>query len=91
MNAPVKNPGQGGFTLLELLIATVVFLLICGAIFGLLDMAQKNYGRETQISSSFQEARLAVDQIVADFDQAGYPSSPCFQKFRPRRRMPMVR
>ena len=80
MNAPAKNPRQGGFTLLELLIATVVFLLICGAIFGLLDMAQKNYGRETQISSSFQEARLAVDQIVTDFDQAGYPSLSMFSE-----------
>lgn len=80
MNASVKNPGQRGFTLLELLIATVVFLLICGAIFGLLDMAQKNYGRETQISSSFQEARLAVDQVVSDFDQAGYPSLSMFSE-----------
>jgi prepilin-type N-terminal cleavage/methylation domain-containing protein len=80
VNAPCRNPRQAGFTLLELLIATVVFLLICGAIFGLLDLAQKNYGRETQISSSFQEARLAVDQIVSDFDQAGYPSLAMFSE-----------
>jgi prepilin-type N-terminal cleavage/methylation domain-containing protein len=80
VNAPGRNPRQAGFTLLELLIATVVFLLICGAIFGLLDLAQKNYGSETQISSSFQEARLAVDQIVTDFDQAGYPSLSMFSE-----------
>ena len=80
MNAPLRNPRQMGFTLLELLIATVVFLLICAAIFGLLDLAQKNYGSETQISSSFQEARLAVDQIVSDFDQAGYPSLSMFSE-----------
>ena len=75
-----KNPRQSGFTLLELLIATSVFLLICGAIFGLLDLAQKNYGSETQISSSFQEARLAVDQIVTDFDQSGFPSLSMFSE-----------
>ena len=80
MTAPVRNPRQAGFTLMELLIATVVFLLICGAIFGLLNLAQKNYGSETQISSSFQEARLAVDQIVSDFDQAGYPSLSMFSE-----------
>lgn len=80
MNTPAKNPRQTGFTLLELLIATAVFLLICGAIFGLLDLAQKNYGRETQISNSFQEARLAVDQIVSDFDQSGYPSLGMFSE-----------
>lgn len=80
MKAAGENPRQAGFTLLELLIATVVFLLICGAIFGLLSLAQKNYGSETQISSSFQEARLAVDQIVTDFDQAGYPSLSMFSE-----------
>jgi prepilin-type N-terminal cleavage/methylation domain-containing protein len=78
MNAAPRNTRQAGFTLLELLIATVVFLLVCGAIFGLLDLSQKNYGSETQISSSFQEARLAVDQIVRDFDQAGYPALSMF-------------
>jgi prepilin-type N-terminal cleavage/methylation domain-containing protein len=78
MNVAPGNTRQAGFTLLELLIATVVFLLICGAIFGLLDLSQKNYGSETQISSSFQEARLAVDQIVRDFDESGYPSLGMF-------------
>lgn len=74
MKVDLSNRSEAGFTLLELLIATAVFLLICGAIFGLLDLSQKNYGSETQISSSFQEARLAVDQIVRDFNQSGYPS-----------------
>jgi prepilin-type N-terminal cleavage/methylation domain-containing protein len=83
VNARGRIPRQAGFTLLELLIATAVFLLICGAIFGLLNLAQKNYGSETQISSSFQEARLAVDQIVTDFDQAGYPSLSMFSEVPP--------
>ena len=83
MKAPGRNCQQAGFTLLELLIATVVFLLICGAIFGLLNLAQKNYGSETQISSSFQEARLAIDQIVTDFDQSGYPSLSMFSEVLP--------
>jgi prepilin-type N-terminal cleavage/methylation domain-containing protein len=80
MKVPARNLRQTGFTLLELLIATAVFLLICGAIFGLLDLSQKNYGRETQISSSFQEARLAVDQIVSDFNRSGYPSLAMFSE-----------
>jgi prepilin-type N-terminal cleavage/methylation domain-containing protein len=71
---------ERGFTLLELLIATAVFLLVCGAIFGLLDLSQKNYGTETQISGTFQEARLAVDQMVRDFNQAGYPSLGMFSE-----------
>lgn len=71
---------QEGFTILELLIATVVFLIICSAIFGLLELSQKNYGKESQMSGTFQEARLAVDQIVRDFNQAGFPSLGMFSE-----------
>ena len=69
---------ERGFTILELLIATAVFLLICGAIFGLLELSQKNYGIESQMSGTFQETRLAVDQIVRDFNQAGFPGQGMF-------------
>ena len=71
---------QGGFTILELMIATAVFLLICGAMFGLLELSQKNYGNESQVSGTFREARLVVDQIVRDFTQAGYPSLGMFSE-----------
>ncbi len=62
-----------GFTLLELMIATGVFLLISAAMFELLQLSQRSYGNESQISSSFQEARLALDQLASDFDHSGYP------------------
>ena len=75
-----ERRGQGGFTILELLIATAVFMMICAAIFGLLELSQKNYGNESQMSGTFQEARLAVDQIVRDFSQAGYPSLGMFSE-----------
>jgi prepilin-type N-terminal cleavage/methylation domain-containing protein len=70
--------GQTGFTVLELLVATAIFLVICGAIFELLEISQKNYGTESQMSGSFQEARLSVDQIVRDFNQSGYPGLGMF-------------
>ncbi len=63
---------------MELLFAMAIFMVICGAIFGLLELAQKNYGNESQMSGSFQEARLVVDQIVRDFNQAGYPGAGIF-------------
>jgi prepilin-type N-terminal cleavage/methylation domain-containing protein len=75
-----KPSRQGGFTILELLIATAIFLLICGAIFGLLQISQRNYGNESQMSGTFQESRLAVDQIVRDFNQAGFPSLGMFSE-----------
>src|SRR5271157_4220118 len=69
---PIRN--RGGFTILEMLIAMSVFLIICAAMFGLLQMSQTRYASENQLSGSFQEARLAIDQIVRDVNVAGYPS-----------------
>jgi prepilin-type N-terminal cleavage/methylation domain-containing protein len=71
---------RNGFTLIELLLAMAVFLLICGAMFGLLQLSQQRYSSETQLSGAFQEARLAVDQISRDVNDAGFPSGGLFSK-----------
>lgn len=76
----VERSEQSGFTILELMVATAIFLVICGAIFELLELSQKNYSSESEMSGSFQEARLAVDQIVRDFNQSGYPGLGMFSK-----------
>jgi len=66
---------RSGFTILELLLAMAVFLVICGAMFSLLQLSQQRYSSETQLSGTFQEARLAMDQIARDVSDAGYPST----------------
>ncbi len=71
---------QSGFTLIELLLAMSVFLLICAAMFGLLQLSQQRYASETQLSGAFQETRLAVDQISRDVTDAGFPSAGMFSK-----------
>lgn len=63
-----------GFTLVELLVATAIFMVICAAMFGLLQMSQQKYAIETEMSGSFGEARLGLDQIVRDINISGYPS-----------------
>jgi prepilin-type N-terminal cleavage/methylation domain-containing protein len=65
---------QQGFTLVELLLATAIFMVICAAMFGLLQISQQKYAIETQMSGSFGEARLGLDQIVRDINVSGYPS-----------------
>ena len=65
---------QRGFTLLELLLATAIFMVICAAMFGLLQISQQKYAIETQMSGSFGEARLGLDQMVRDINISGYPS-----------------
>jgi prepilin-type N-terminal cleavage/methylation domain-containing protein len=64
---------QDGFTLLELIAALAIFLIICGAAFSLLGASQQRFKTESQLLSSFQEARLALDQIIRDSNDAGYP------------------
>src|ERR1700682_906591 len=67
---------QRGFTLIELLTALGIFLLVCGAAFTLLASSQQRYQTESQVLTSFQEARLALDQIIRAVNDAGYPPPP---------------
>jgi type II secretory pathway pseudopilin PulG len=72
-----RGPAQG-FTVVELMIATSIFLVLCGTMFELLELSQKRYTNETQLSGAFQETRLAIDQITRDFNIAGYPAVSLF-------------
>jgi prepilin-type N-terminal cleavage/methylation domain-containing protein len=69
----VRKTKHSGFTLVELLLSATVFLLVSGAAFALLGMAQKRYQTDSQVLTSFQEARLGLDQIVRDINDSGYP------------------
>jgi prepilin-type N-terminal cleavage/methylation domain-containing protein len=73
-------PSQRGFSLIELMLAMAVFLVICGAMFALLQLSQQRYTSESQMSGSFQEARLALDQIARDINDAGYPAQSMYSQ-----------
>lgn len=73
MSPASRNSPQLGFTLIELITALGIFLLVCAAAFTLLASSQQHYQTESQVLNSFQEARLALDQIVRDVNDAGYP------------------
>jgi prepilin-type N-terminal cleavage/methylation domain-containing protein len=73
MNLAPSDERQLGFTLIELLVALGIFLLVCGAAFTLLGTSQQRYRAESQVLSSFQEARLGLDQMVRDINDSGYP------------------
>jgi len=75
---------QRGFTLIELLIALGIFLVITGAAFTLLSTSQQRYQTESQVLTSFQEARLGLDQMVRDINDAGYPPPTFFSSFSPQ-------
>jgi len=68
-----KYKRERGFTLIEMLVALGIFLLVTGAAFTLLTSSQQRYQTESQVLNSFQEARLGLDQMVRDIDDAGFP------------------
>jgi prepilin-type N-terminal cleavage/methylation domain-containing protein len=78
MNSPQMKKKQSGFTLLEMLVSVLVFVLISGAMFQLLTTTQKKSQTDSQVRDTFQEARLGIDQIVRDINDAGYPPANHF-------------
>jgi prepilin-type N-terminal cleavage/methylation domain-containing protein len=72
MNTQQKSRQQG-FTLAELLVSSTVFLLMAGAAFSLLGSSSQRFKTDTQVLTSFQEARLGIDQITRDVADAGFP------------------
>jgi len=83
MNLARNVESQFGFTLIELLVALGIFLLITGAAFTLLSSSQQRYQTESQVLTSFQEARLGLDQMVRDIDDAGFPPPTYFSSSFP--------
>ncbi len=73
MRRPQHKHGERGFSLIEMMIAAVIFILLCGAAFALLSLAQQRYQTESQVLNSFQEARFGLDEIVRDVNGSGYP------------------
>ena len=82
MKPPRSGQQQCGFTLIEMLASLGIFLLVTGAAFSLLTSSQQRYRTESEVLTSFQEARLGLDQMVRDIDDAGFPP-PTFATFDP--------
>ncbi len=67
-----------GFSLIELMIATALFTIVAGGVFALLGNSQQRYSMEKDYLSSFQQANVAMDQIVRDVHSAGFPPTNAF-------------
>lgn len=75
---------ERGFTLVEMLASLGIFLLVTGAAFTLLTSSQQRYQTESEVLTSFQEARLGLDQMVRDINDAGFPP-PTFANTDPKK------
>jgi len=65
-----------GFTLLELIVATVIFAIVIAAAYSLLDSAQGMTSRAELRTHLFQSARVALQAIEDDFRGAVMPAMP---------------
>jgi len=77
----IKNQKRvNGYSLVELLVATVLFTIIAGTVFSLLLSAQLRYRGDSDVTAAFQQANVAIDQITRDVHSAGYPPPSSFAK-----------
>ncbi len=66
-----KRKSEAGIGVLEVLIAAVLFLIITGAIFGLLQVARVDRNRASRRSDTLKNARAAMHLIGRDALNAG--------------------
>src|SRR5256884_1295521 len=83
MRPTPRQKKQTGFTLIELMVSVAIFVILSGAMFGLLDLSQKRNQAESQLLDTFQEARLGVDQIVREASDSGFPPANHFTLLPP--------
>jgi len=63
---------DGGFTLVELLIAMAVGLVLLGAMYGVFTLHSKTFGTQEQVAEMQQNARAAMDLMTREIRMAGY-------------------
>ncbi len=62
---------ERGFSLLELMIAMVIFIIISGAIFGLMQLGNYDRNRASRRSDVLKNARVAIHMVGRDVLNAG--------------------
>lgn len=70
-SAPKKNFQESGFTIIEVIISLVIFLIISASIFGLLQVTRVDRNRSSQRNDILKNARVAVHLIGRDALNAG--------------------
>jgi prepilin-type N-terminal cleavage/methylation domain-containing protein len=69
---------QRGFSIIELLIAITILTAVVGVTLTGLNQVQKRGKAEAEQLDATQQVREAMDTIVRDLHQAGYPSTKIF-------------
>ncbi len=81
-NSTETPSGERGFSMTELMIAMMVFTLIMGSVIALLTKSQKIFRTEQGVSEMDQNARLMIDFLTRDIQQAKENGLGLGEKFR---------
>ena len=63
--------GEGGFTLVEMLVAAGIMVAVTGAVFALMNPAQGTFRREPEVADLQQRMRVGTDDLTKDLIMAG--------------------
>jgi prepilin-type N-terminal cleavage/methylation domain-containing protein len=73
-----KQPGQQGFSLVELVLALFILSMVIGVVASGIAQVEKKSASDVNKVGLAQESRQFMDQILHDLRQAGYPSLQMF-------------
>jgi prepilin-type N-terminal cleavage/methylation domain-containing protein len=73
--ADPRYEGEGGFTLIELVVATSILLIVIGMLLGTLESLMKSEDRSQRLVSNEQNVRFELDQISREI-RASNPLVP---------------
>jgi type II secretory pathway pseudopilin PulG len=66
-----RRTSRAGFTLIEMLVATMIMITVTGAIFTLMNPAQGTYQAQPELSDMQQRLRIGADTLTKDIIMAG--------------------
>src|SRR5689334_25164577 len=66
-----RRSSRAGFTIIEMLIATIIMVSVTGAVFQLMNPAQGTYQAQPEVSDMQQRMRVGVDVLTKDIMMAG--------------------
>jgi hypothetical protein len=66
-----RRASKAGFTLIEMMIATMIMMAVTGAVFTMLNPAQGTYQAQPEVSDMQQRMRVGVDVLTKDIVMAG--------------------
>jgi type II secretory pathway pseudopilin PulG len=62
---------NGGFTVIEMMVATALIVTVMGAIFALINPARATFQAQGEVADMHQRLRAALDMLAADLRAAG--------------------